>query len=196
MKSAPSETRFDRLVSQLGHWALNQGFGRNDADLIVEVIEALRAAEDTLFAAGFLAGMLVEPRDLRFAWSSGQQEFDADAALRQMQKSADYLVWAVNRELYGPDPDKPAPKSPPSRFHYTARSNGVRLKINSPVALGVDEVCKLALQEFARAGMPVGRSMQLSQCDASYTAYDSATVQTKDHLAKGMPGGNGKEQCC
>lgn len=195
MKSSPSETRFENLIARFGHWALDQNLGRKDADLIVELIEALRAAEDTIVSAGFLAGMLAEPKKLRFAWSSGQQKFDADAALRQMKKAADYLVWAVDTELFGPNPEMPAPKSPPSRFYYTARSNGVRLKINSPVPLGVGEACRLAFQQFARAGLQLGGTMELSQCDASYEPCDSVTVQTGDHPGKeATPGGENNKQ--
>ena len=182
--NAPSETKFERLAIRIGQWAMRRNLNRKDVDLILEVIETLRAADDALCAAGFFASAVAEPNSLRFVWSAGQQPFDPQAALQQLKNSADYIMWAVDTELFGANPAMPPPPKPPDRFYYRVSSHEAKVKIESPVPMYVDEICKIVLRRFLQAGLPFGDILEVSHCDEKYVARDTVSVSSKDQLQK------------
>ena len=184
MITNPFESKFESLAIRIGQWAMAQNLTRKDADLIVEVINTLRAAEDALCAAGFFATAVSEPMSLRFAWSSGKQPFDPQAALSQLREAADYVMWAVDTELFGPNPALRKPPQPPDKYFYLVNSNGAKVKIESPSPLNVDEICKLAIRRFAQAGFLFGDILEVSLCDEKYAAQETALVSVKDQLQK------------
>lgn len=180
----PSESKFESVAIRLGQWAMRQNLTKKDVDLIVEVINTLRAADDALCAAGFFASKVSEPMSLRFAWSAGQEPFDPQAALNQLKEAADYVMWAVESELFGENPAVPKPPQPPERYFYLVKSNGAKVKIDSPSPLNVDEVCKLAIRRFAQAGFSFSDILEVSHCDEKYAAKDTAFVSVKEQLQK------------
>ena len=182
MTTNPSESKFENVAIRIGQWAMLQNLTKKDVDLIVEVINTLRAADDTLCAAGFLATMVSEPMSLRFAWSAGQQPFDPQAALTQLKAAADYVMWAVDSELFGENPALPKPPPPPEKYFYQAKSNGVKVKIQSPTPLKVDEICKLAIRRIAQAGVQFGDILEVSHCAENYAAKDTVLISIKDRL--------------
>lgn len=180
----PSESKFESVAIRIGQWAMRQNLTKKDVDLFVEVINTLRGADDALCAAGFLATAVSEPMSLRFAWSAGQQPFDPQAALDQLKKAADYVIWAVDTELFGENPAVPKPPQPPDKYFYLVKSNGAKVKIESPFPLQVGEICKLAIRRFAQARFSFNNILEISLCDEKYAAKESVSVSIKDQLQK------------
>ena len=178
----PSESKFESVAIRIGQWAMQKNLTKKDVDLIVEVINTLRGADDALCAAGFFATKVSEPMSLRFAWSAGEQPFDPQAALEQLKEAADYMMWAVDNELFGPNPVVPKPPQPPDRYFYLVKSNGVTVKIVSPSPLIVDEICKLAIRRSAVAGFSFSDILEVSLCDENYAAKETALVSVSGRL--------------
>ena len=180
----PSESKFESVAIRIGQWAMQQNLTKKDVDLIVEVINTLRTADDALCAAGFFAAKVSEPMRLRFAWSAGHQPFDPQAALKQLKEAADYMMWAVDSELFGVNPAAPKPLQPPDKYFYQVKSKGTKVKIESPSPLNVDEICKLAIRQFAAAGLSFSDILEVSLCDEKYAVNETAFVSVKDRLLK------------
>jgi hypothetical protein len=184
MITNPSESKFESLAFRIGQWAMDQSLTSKETDLIVEVINTLRAAEDALCAAGFFATAVSEPMSLRFVWSSGKQPFDPQAALTQLKDAADYVMWAVDTELFGPNSALRKPPQPPDKYFYLVNSNGAKVTIQSPCPLNVDEICRVAIRRFAQVGFIFGDVLEVSLCDEKYAALETSLVSVKDQLQK------------
>ena len=180
----PSESKFESVAIRIGQWAMDKNLTKKDVDLIVEVINTLRGADDALCAAGFFATKVSEPMSLRFAWSAGEQPFDPQAALKQLKEAADYMMWAVDNELFGPNPMLPKPPQPPDRYFYLVKSNGAKVKIESPSPLIVDQICKLAIRRFAVAGFSLSDNLEVSLCDEKYAPKETVSFSVRDQLQK------------
>ena len=193
MTTSHSETLNEQLASRLCEWAKARKLAEPDIEMIIDLVAALRVADDTMRAAGFFASAVAEPKNLRFAWTSGQRPFDPEAALQQLKKAAGYVMWAVDTELYGENPDGQPQPEPPGRYYYQVSSNGVNVRIDSPVPLSMDEICRAALKRYIKSGIGFGPSLQVSNCDEGYVAKDTVHVPTYLQLAKaGLLGSEGR----
>ena len=184
MTTSPSETIYEQLVGRLGEWAKARNLTESDVDLIIDLIAALRAADDTLCAAGFFASAVANPQNLSFAWASGKRPFDPQAALKQLKKSADYLVWAVDTELFGPNAGIHNPPAPPDKYYYLLTSNGAKLQFESPVPMGVGEICRMARQAFIQARFRSGDTFHVSLCNARYEVLETVEVTANEQNCK------------
>ena len=184
MTTSHSETRYEHLVVRLCEWAKVRKLAESDIDMIIDMVAALRSADDALCAAGFFASAVAAPRKLRFTWASGQQPFDPAAALKQLKKSADYIMWAVDAELFGPNPRIPNPPAPPGRYYYLLTSNGATVRLESPVPMGVEEIRRMGLQTFIQARFRFGNMLRISICDAEYEALETVEVPAHEQLRK------------
>jgi hypothetical protein len=184
MTTSHSKTRFEQLVVRLCEWAKARKLAESDIDMIIDVVSALRSADEALCAAGFFACAVAAPRKLRFTWESGQTPFDPAAALKQFKKSADYIIWAVDAELFGPNPRIPNPPAPQGKYYYLLISNGAKVRFDSPVPMGVEEVCRMGLQTFIQAGFRFGDMLRISICDAEYKALETVEVPANEQLRK------------
>lgn len=184
---SPSKTNFEKLALRVGEWAILRNLKGDDVEMIVEVIETLRTAEETLAETGFFARTVSQPATLKFSWTCGKEEYDPVAASDELQKRAQQVGCMIEEELFGPTPGNPKAKPSPDWF-YLVRSNGGRVTMQSPFPLSMDEICRLAIQHFRRNGFLVGKMVEISLCDEQFVPTETVSVPSRDvHLKAGQP---------
>lgn len=182
---SPSDTLLKDLATRLGRMGERLRLKQPDLELIAETTRALLQAEDTLAAAGLFAQAVGDPPSLRFAWASGQQPFDPEAALKQLSKAAQYIERAVEKQLFGVDQEDASPFALPDiKPFYRVRVGGVQVIVGSPRPLPIDEVCAVALRKLAKAGICIGPVMEVSRCAEHAGPEQTVFVATKDQLVK------------